>query len=148
MTFFQTLLDSGSNPRFGLKWKASLRLGLGKFGPFCLWLKRLKSFAWNYLSLVDVTIMALEFIFASETVVAAVFASKDRTWELCRVGAVLDEAMALEISEFIGLGLASFLPTVVGASFAEVRALVLGKVRLDVVGKPPIIIIRVLPRSM
>lgn len=125
-----------------------MRLGLGKFGPFCLWLKRLKSFPWNNLSLVDVAVVALKFIFASETVVAAVSASKDRTWELRRVGAVLDEAMALEISEFIGLGLASFLPTVVGASFAEVRALVLGKVRLEHAGKPPIILgIFQIPRS-
>lgn len=105
-----------------------MRFSIDKLGPFRLRLKGLESCPWNNLSLMDIAIVALEFVLAGETVVAAVFASKCGAWEFGWIGAMLPHIVTLEIREFLRLGLASFFETVIVSGFAEMRFLMLGKV--------------------
>lgn len=102
----------------------TLRLALDHLGSIRLRLDRLESLPWDNFSLVDVTMVAFQLVFASKTIVSAVFTSKNRTWEFRGIGTVSNGVVALEISPFFGDGFASFLKAVVVSRFAEMGLLV------------------------
>lgn len=93
-----------------------------------LWLDGPESLPWNSIPLVNITMVAFQLVFASETIVSAVFASDNRTWVFDGIGAVSNCVVTPEICEILGSGLASF-KAVIFPEIAEMPSLMVNGLR-------------------